>query len=538
MSYLALTSAAVARPLSGGAYIEGVTSLPQQLNPLVSDPSRDPTAADIQALLFEGLMRIGADGLPEPALAQSWEVDETGAVYTFTLRADVTWHDGTPLTIDDALFTLHAIPSRGFAGDPSIAAIWRDVAIEQVGERSVRCTLQAPFAPFLSLATFPILPAHLLRDLEPTQWSGAPFSQRPIGTGPYQLVELNTDRALLAANPRYYDGRPFIDNLELRFFPNIQAARTALARGEIMGVGYLSTSELTAASLPRGITAHPIPLDSYTILTFNLRQGPLADQGVRRALAEAIDKDALIRQALDGQALRLDTPILKSSWAAAPQVEWPQPDPQRAAEALTSLGYTLGSDGVRARDGKPLTLPLITNSDPDRIAVANEIARQLGQIGVKVEIQQLDGEALRQRLADHDFTLALYGLQRLGADPDVYELWHSSQAEGGANYAGLRDDQIDELLTNARRDSDIALRARSYEAFERRWIELTPSITLYQPLYVYVAADSLNGLDFGPGSGASNETTASQLLFGHEGRFRNVRHWFIRSSQEIQGELR
>jgi len=351
-------------------------------------------------------------------------------------------------------------------------------------------------------------------------------------------VELNTDRALLAANPRYYDGRPFIDNLELRFFPNIQAARTALARGEIMGLGYLSTSDLAAASLPRGITAHPIPLDSYTILTFNLRQGPLADQGVRRALAEGIDKDTLIRQALDGQAVRLDTPILKSSWAAAPQVEWPQPDPQRAAEALTSLGYALGSDGVRARDGKPLTLPLITNSDPDRIAVANEIARQLGQIGVKVEVQQLDGEALRQRLADHDFTLALYGLQRLGADPDVYELWHSSQAEGGANYAGLRDDQIDELLTNARRDSDIGLRARSYEAFERRWIELTPSITLYQPLYVYVAADSLNGLDFGPGSGAPNETTASQLLFGHEGRFRNVRHWFIRSSQEIQGELR
>src|SRR5262245_37890562 len=268
MSYLALTSAAVARPLTGGVYIEGVTSLPQQLNPLVSDPASDPTAADLQALLFEGLMRIGTDGLPEPALAQSWESDESGTVYTFTLRTDVTWHDGTPLTIDDALFTLHAIQSPGFAGDPNTAAVWRDVAIEQVGERSVRCTLQAPFAPFLSLATFPILPAHLLRGVEPAQWSSTPFSQKPIGTGPYQFVELNTEHTLLTANPRYYDGRPFIDNIELRFFPNIQAARTALVRGEIMGVGYLSTSDLAPSNLPRAITAHPISLDSYTILTF------------------------------------------------------------------------------------------------------------------------------------------------------------------------------------------------------------------------------------------------------------------------------
>src|SRR5689334_8481347 len=98
MSYLALSTAAVARPLTGGAYVEGVLAPPQQLNPLVSDPARGPTGADIQALLFDGLMRIGVDGLPEPAIAASQpDVDETGSVYTFTLRPDITWHDGSPL---------------------------------------------------------------------------------------------------------------------------------------------------------------------------------------------------------------------------------------------------------------------------------------------------------------------------------------------------------------------------------------------------------------------------------------------------------
>ncbi|HEX9370463.1 MAG TPA: ABC transporter substrate-binding protein, partial [Roseiflexaceae bacterium] len=274
------------------------------------------------------------------------------------------------------------------------------------------------------------------------------------------------------------------------------------------------------------------------ILGFNMRQGPLADKGLRRALAEGLDKDELIRRTLDGRVGRLDTPILPGWWAAVEKPEWYPADPQRAGGALDALGYIPGGDGIRARDGTPLELPLITADDPDRLAVANEIARQWGQIGVKVNVQPLDGDTLRRRLAGHDFTLALYGVQRLGADPDVYELWHSSQVESGNNYAGLQDDQIDELLTNARRDRDIPTRMPLYEAFQRRWVDLAPSIMLYQPLFVYAATDELEGLDFGPRAGASADVASSQLLLGREGRYRSVTRWFIRSAREIQGELR
>jgi peptide/nickel transport system substrate-binding protein len=544
MGYLAVTTAAVPRPLSGGAYIEGVVGVPQQLNPLVSNPARDPIAADIRALLFDGLMRIGADGLPEPALAESWEVDDAGVVYTFTLRNNVTWHDGKPLTPDDVLFTLHAIQKRGFAGDPSISAIWRDILIDKVGERSIRCTLAAPFAPFLSLVTFAILPSHLLGELLPEQWASAAFSLKPIGTGPYQLTEINAGHALLDANPRYFGGRPFVDSVELRFFPSLMAMRSALNRGEIQGLGFLGTSELSQINLPRGFTRHALPLDSAVQLAFNLRSGPLTELGLRRALAEGLDKNELIKRALDGQVSLLDTPILPGWWAASPKIIWYPPDPRRAGDALTSLGYSLGSDGLRVREGKPLILPLITSAEADRVAAANELARQWGLLGVRVEVETLDADTLRQRLTDHDFTLALYGLQRLGADPDVYEQWHSSQAERGNNYAGLQDEQIDELLFNARRDLDIATRAPSYEAFQRRWVELAPSIMLYQPLSVYVATSDLEGLGFEkpsgivPSNSGSSEIAANQLLVGREGRFRNVVRWFIRSAREIHGELR
>jgi peptide/nickel transport system substrate-binding protein len=545
MGYLAITSAAVPRPETGGAYVEGLVGVPQQLNPLLSDPARDPAAADLRALLYDGLMRIGPDGLPEPALAQSFSVDDTGQVYTFTLRADVSWHDGQPLTAEDAVFTLRAIQNSAFAGDLSVSAVWRDVLIDQVGERTIRCRLAAPFAPFLTLATFPILPAHMLAEIDPDQWATAPFNQRPVGTGPYQLAEINAEHAVLNANPGYFGGRPFIDSIELRFYQNTLAARNALGRGEIMGVGFLGASDLGAPTLPRNVVRHAVPIDSAVLLGFNLRRAPLSDLGLRRALAEGLNKDTLIANVLEGQAVRLDTPVLPGWWAAAPNPNWYEADQQRASEVLSQLGYELGADGVRARDGAPLAFELITSDDPERVSVAREIARQWQQIGVRIDVRPLTGDELRQRLEAHDFTLALYGVQRLGADPDVYELWHSSQAERGNNYAGLQDDQINELLSIARVDRDIPARTPVYQEFQERWIELAPSIALYQPLFVYAATEELDGLDFGPAGQAKPtdgdgpvQLASNELLIGREGRFRGVTRWFIRSSREIEGELR
>lgn len=538
MGYLALTTAAVARPLAGGAYVEGVAAAPQQINPLISDPTASPADADLQALLFDGLMRIGPDGLPEPALAQSWDVNDAGTVYTFTLRTDTTWHDGAPLSADDVLFTLRAVQSRSFGGNPAVADIWRNVLIDKVGDRSVRCTLGAPFAAFLSRATFPILPAHLLRDIPPEQWAAAAFSRKPVGTGPYQLQELTAEHALLRANPGYYGGRPFIDTIELRFFGSAQAALAALVRGDIMGLGFSSASELGQLNLPRSAVRHTLPLASYSVLTFNLRSEPLSDQGLRRALAEGLDKDELIARALGDQAQRLDTPILPGWWAATPDAAWYPYDQPRAADALTALGYAPQNDGVRAKDGHPLTLPLITDHAQDRVAAAQEIARQWGALGVKVEIEQLDPPILRQRLVEHNFTLALHGWQRLGADPDVFELWHSSQASSGDNYAGLQDAQIDELLSSARQDSDIAERSAAYAEFQKRWIDLAPSITLYQPLYIYAASSQLDGLDIPAANDTSPNVASSRLLLDAENRFRSVGRWFLRSSREIRGDLR
>lgn len=531
---LALRSASVANPLTGGSYSEAIVGQPQQIIPLLNDPLADPAGRDLGSLLFDGLMRIGADGLLEPALAESYQVDSSGEVYTFNLRHGITWHDGTPFNANDVVFTLRSLELIDRPADPSAAA-WQGVLVDRIDDYTVRCTLPEPFAGFLAGARLPILPAHLLEGLSPSQWAGTDFAHQLIGTGPYMLRELREDAALLQANPTYFGGRPYIDQVELRFYASPEVALAALVRGDVLTYGERGSlnAGLAALNLPSGMRRSSVPLDEYAVLSFNLRREPFDNVGLRRALAYGLDKDALIERALNGLAVPLDTPILTGSWAYNPETIWYPADSAAAARLLEEQGYELGIDGARQRDGQPLSFELIVDADPRRLAASNEVARQWGELGITVTVQQLDANELARRLRTHDFTLALHGWTRIGPDPDPYVLWHSSQAESGLNYAGLADQQIDDLLAAARNEYEIPVRSADYAEFQQRWVELAPSITLYQPLYTFGAASDLGGVGF-----EDPQLATSQLLFGAEDRYRTVTRWFLNSYREIQGDLK
>lgn len=537
LGQLALATTAVADPLPGGTYREAVPGAPAQLIPLFNDPRTDPTGRDIGALLFDGLMRIGADGLPEPALAEDWQVDSSGEVYIFELRDDVTWHDGEPFDAADVMFTIRAIQDADFGGDPALTNFWRNIQVDRIDDTTVRFTLSAPYSPFPNAARVPLLPEHLLADIPISEWPTSDFARQPVGTGPYRLQELSAERALLAANRDYFERRPFIDTLELRFVESLQAALPGLSDGQIQALGANSTAapELSRQLvLPETIRRISLPIDEYVLLTFNLRRPPLDDLALRQALARSLDKSTLVEQILDGQVKRIDNPILPGWLSFDPTVGWYAYEPDTALEGLEALGYEQTAEGVLEQDGEPLALPLITDGDPGRLQAAAEIARQWGALGVQVEITELDGPTLRERLRERDFVLAVHGWTRLGPDPDVFELWHSSQAEAGLNYAGLRDEQIDTALENGRMVRDWAARNGEYATFQRRWVELVPSITLYQPWYTFAVSEQVDGLGFTEG----DILNSGVMLIGREDRYRYVTRWFVNSSREIRGTLR
>jgi peptide/nickel transport system substrate-binding protein len=530
---LALRTASSSSPLAGGSYVEAVVGAPELPIPLLNDPLADPAGRDLIALIFEGLVRIGADGLIEPALAESFEVDDTGTTYLFHLRRDVAWHDGQPLTADDVVFTLRTLQVLEQPGEPAVAAAWQDILVDRLDDYTVRATLTAPYASFPAMARVPILPAHLLAGTSPDSWPASPFAASLVGTGPFKLAELREDGAVLAANAQYREGRPYIDRVELRFIAGVEAAQAALNRGDVTAFGTRLTPQLAALDLPGTLRASEVPLDEYAVLSFNLRRQPLDELPLRRALAHGLSKDALVETALGGSVAPLDTPILPGSWAASPDVAWYGADRAAAERILGELGFEPGVGGVRARDGLPLRLELLVDGDPTRRAAADEIARQWAAIGVEVVVTELDGPALLERLRRHQFDMALHSWVRLGPDPDPYALWHSSQADDGLNYAGLEDSQIDDALAGARQESELAARSAEYAAFQQRWAELAPSITLYQPLYRLAAAEALGGVGL-----ADPESSAGQILYGREDRYRGVARWFTDSYREIQGDLR
>lgn len=528
---LAALSASTNNPASGGVYREAIVGTPTLPIPLLNDPIADPAGRTLISLLFEGLTRIGIDGLIEPALAEGYTVDRSGEIYTFTLRSGLRWHDGAPLTADDVVFTLRTLQELDNAGEPAVASFWRTTLIERVDNRTVRFTLAGPFAPFPALARVPILPAHLLRNLSPAEWATSAFANQLIGSGPFRLAELRTDAAILAANPAYYNGRPFLDQIELRFFATPEAAIAALARGEVMGFAERWGSNLRSLDLPGEEQRIILPLDEYTLLTFNLRLPLLQEIPLRRALALGLDRDAIIETVLNGLAQPIDTPLLPGTWADNPDIRRLPADPAAATERLAELDFEPGSDGIRQRGTQRLSLSLLVDQNERRLAVANAIAQQWQAIGVEVTIESVDSATLAERLRQGEFMAAIHTWTRIGPDPDPYSLWHSSQANGGLNYAGLNDSRIDTLLEQARAESELVARAEIYYAFQQRWLELSPAITLYQPLYMIVSTGNVQGRAF------ANPDFANQTLFGAEDRFRDVNRWFVNSFRRIEGDL-
>lgn len=530
MSYLAVSIAAVQRPAEGGGYSEALIAAPIQLNPLLSDAFTDQSAADIRALIFEGLLHYDSHGMPVSGLAQSWQLVDNNETYIFTLRPNVRWHDGTPFTARDVIFTIQAIQSPAYAGDMSLAAIWRTVDVELVDEYTIRCRLSAPYSPFLKYASFPILPAHVFANIAPEQWAVQPFNTAPIGTGPYRLTELNSAHALFEANAAYYGVKPFIQRLELRFFDSQDAAMNALLSSDVRGLHMLGSNQARSMNIPDTLIRYGAALDRSTFLSFNLRRTPMNEPAFRRALATGLDRNTVLNVALEGQANLLDGPILPQSWGAAQDISWYEPSQARAAALLDQMGFVVQGSGVRARDGQVLVLNLITDTAPDRVAAANEIVRQWTALGINIRVEQLSTQDLQSRLISHDFDLALHAWQRIGPDPDVYELWHSETAENGANYAGLQDGEIDSLLQGARQNPDLEVRAAAYAAFQRRWIDLAPSIPLYQVHLLYLISSNVGGVDI-PLSTAPE--SSSTLLYDRAGRFQHLHNWYVQSSREI-----
>ena len=322
LTYLAVNYTTVLRPGSGGTYVEGVAGSPQYLNPLLS--GYNEVDRDICALLFSGLTRFNQRGEVEADLAQGWDVTLDGLTYTFHLQSNLHWHDGSPLTADDVIFTIRLLQDENFPGPPDLgASVWHGIDVEKVDRSTVRFTLPEPYSPFLDYTTVGILPAHLLRGIPAADLPKAEFNLNPVGSGPFQLAEIEVDGETISAmvleqSPRYYEASPYLDRIQFRFYPSGQAVLQAYEAGEVEGVARITAPDLPQARTLPSLNLFSAQVAEYGLVFLNLGRPDLPffqEPEVRQALLVALDRQKIIDEALESQAIVAHSPLIPGTWA-------------------------------------------------------------------------------------------------------------------------------------------------------------------------------------------------------------------------------
>ncbi|MDP3766754.1 MAG: ABC transporter substrate-binding protein [Dehalococcoidia bacterium] len=338
LAYVPSEPAGEARPAPGGSYVEGVAGEPSVVNPLFA--GFNEVDRDLTSLVFSGLVRLGPKGEVQPDLADEPVVTPDGLTYIFELHPGLTWHDRQPLEADDVAFTIAMIQDPEFQGDPVLAELFQDVQVEVQDVRTISMTLPQAFAPFLARgATVGILPEHLLGGLSASELGDAAFNEQPVGTGPFRLVDLAPTGAVLEPFEAYQLDPPFLQRLELRFYRDDAALLNALQEEEVDGALFrpgLGEAAIAGLDDDSRWVRRSLHATTYSLVYLNPQVPAFDNSLVRRALQHGLDRQALIDEVLDGQALLLDSPIARDLWAYVGLPDAYAFDPeQRRATPLT-----------------------------------------------------------------------------------------------------------------------------------------------------------------------------------------------------------
>jgi len=483
-------------PRPGGTYVEGVVGQLGSLNPLFGEATAGPN--DLDALLFEPLVRVLPTGTVQGRLASRWEVSPDGRSYAFTLRPNARWSDGTPVTADDVVFTVRTVQDPQFPG-ALLNQSWKDIIATAVDANHVRFALPGHNAGFLAnLELLDIVPAHLLAGKTMVELASASPNLNPVGSGPFRMVAHLGDRIQLERNP-YAWRRPWLDSYMIRSFPSQAAALDALDRGQIDGLANLTPSGAAQQRANTQVQVLTTSTYQYAELLFNLKTDEpyFQDVRVRQAVAKAIDRTAIIRDVLGGQAVPDDSPIPRSiTWAYDSAAQQPPSDPTAAAKLLDDAGWTM-VNGIRTKGTTSLSFGLTVSSDvPPYERVAEMVASQLSQVGIVAEVRPVTTASLiHDYLNPRTFDMTLTAFDN-GPDPDVYSFWHSSQAHpGGFNFAGMKKNVfIDGDLEDGRNTLDLTARAKAYATFQEDFAKEIPAIFLYSPRYVMAVNRRIHGV--------------------------------------------
>lgn len=485
-------------PAYGGRIIIGSIGEPTNL---ISALASDSVSREITSWLYIGLLQYDKNLEIVPWAAESYDVEEGGTLLRFRLRKGIKWQDGTELTADDVEFTYRLMidPKTPTAYASDFLAVKE---FRKVDRYTVEVRYEKPFARSLITWMSDILPRHRLegQDLLTT-----PLLRKPVGAGPYRLKEwVPGSRVVLEASDTYFEGRPYIDEVVYRNIPDLATMFLELKAGR------LDMMSLTPQQYKFQTTGgdwdtqwHKFRYLSfgYAFLGYNMERSPFDEAPVRRALSCAIDRNALIAGVLLGEGRATVGPYKPGTWVYNDKLADYPYSPQEARRLLSQAGFAdADGDGILERGGKPFSFTILTNQGNDqRVKAATIIQSQLKQVGVDVRIRTVEWAAFIKEFVEKGrFDAILLGWNIL-EDPDIFMVWHSSQAvAGGLNLTKYRNDRVDTLLEQARSKLDRDSRKPLYDEVQRILHEEQPYSFLYVPYALPIVHSRFKGVEPAP----------------------------------------
>ena len=510
--------------VAGGDIYEGAVGTFTNANPLFATGDVNST---VSKLIFPGLFQFNQQNKLTGSLAESWSVDSIGENYTVTLKPNLFWQDGKPLTASDVVFTYQTIEDPD--AQSTLFNNWYGIKVTEINDLTVKFTLPSPLSSFPNELTNGIIPEHIFGSIPAEQIESSSFNNvDPIGSGPFKLTSLTTqnlsngdpeEQIGLLPNARYYIGTPQLSGFYLMAYANQNDLLSAFENHSIQAmVGLVSLPDKLGKD--QSVYAYHIPITAETMVFYRNNSLILSDVNIRQALSLAINKPKVINK-LSYPALPISGPLLPSMVAYNSTYKQVTNNQKEAIQILDTSGWKLSPNGYRYKNGQELELSLFTQNTPDYLNIANSLIGQWKQIGANVQLVQLSSLDVKNVIAYKTYDMLLYSIA-VGVDPDVFGYWDSLQAQPnsvpGLNLSLYKSSTADDSLAAGRTRLDPAERAIKYAPFLQSWQSDYPALALYQPNYLFVTRPKI--ANFGP----NTINTLTDI-------YSNVNNWEIRQAK-------
>ncbi len=460
--------------VNGGTYTEATIGKVNSMNPIFAATDSEKV---LSKLMFATLISNDYSGKPGMEIASSINPSDNGKVWTMRIRDNIKWSDGEPLTRDDVLFTLKLIQNPA-VNSPYYANL-SGVKITETEDGGIVFTLPSVYSDFMSVLNIPILPKHILGEVQPSSIVEHSFSMEPVTSGAFTLNATQNSNSsestiYLSANPNYFRGKPMLSSFAVKTFEtkqdiiNAMNSGTATATAELSG---LEANEVTAGQFIKKESG----INWGTYIFFNTARGSFKNRDLRVAVRKGIDLTK-IREAAPN-TIAINYPIIDSQIVLKNLPAMPERNFDESASKIAGI----------AGENK-LSIELATVRAGFLPAVGEKLAEELRGLGfeVNLSIYEENQEFLSNVISKRNYDILLYDIE-LGTDPDPLPYYHSTQiSESGLNLSSYRNVIADDLLVGARGTMDKELRAKKYESFINYWSNDVPSIGLYQSNLTYI----------------------------------------------------